>query len=91
MTDYDPVRRVENTCENPVLDDQGATGEYDPAGACKYQDVTILQLEAQLVKIAVDDFYRYFEEKVIKTGPIDDNNIELINEKLKIKGALSTS
>ena len=38
MADFDPVRRDENTFENPVFDDQGATeGSYDPAKAWKYR------------------------------------------------------
>jgi len=43
------------------------------------------------IKMAVDDVYRYFEGKCIKTGPIDYNDFELVNEKLKVKGALSIS
>jgi len=69
--DFDPERRYDdNTIENPVFDDQGATGGYDSSEAWKYQDETNLQYEAQSVKMAVDDFYKYFEEKGLKTGPI---------------------
>ena len=39
------------------------------------------------IKMAVDDVYRYFEGKCIKTGPIDYNDFELVNEKLKVKGS----
>ena len=87
MADFDPFRRYdENTFDNPVYEDPGATGGYDPSEAWKYQDETNLQLEAQLVKMVVDDFHRHYEGKGIKTGPIDYNDFELVNEKLKVKG-----
>ena len=60
MADYNPERRDENTFEKPVFDDQGS---YDPAEAWKYKDETNLQLQTQLIKLDVDDFYKYFEEK----------------------------
>ena len=54
MADYDPVRRDENTFENPFFDVQEDTGEsYDPAEAWKFRDETNLQLETQFVKMAL--------------------------------------
>ena len=37
--------------------------------------------------MAVDDYYKYFEEKCIKPGAIDYNDFELVDEKLRFKGS----
>ena len=86
--DFDPERRYDDlSFENPVFDDQGTAGGYDPSKLCEYQDETNLQYEAQSVKMAVDDFYKYFEEKGLKTGPTNYNDFELVNSKFRVKGS----
>ena len=83
----DPIDNEGHTIDNPVYDDQGATGGYDPSETWRYKDETNLLLDTQMVKMAVDDFYIYFEEKGIKPGVIDYNDFELVNNKLKFKGS----
>ena len=48
---------------NPVYNDRGATGGYDSSESWRYKDETNLQLDGQLVKMAVDDFYSHYKEK----------------------------
>ena len=72
---------------NPVYDDGGAIGGYDPSETWKYQDVANLQYEFQVIKMAVDDFYKAYEDKGVITGPVDYNDFELVNNKVRIKGS----
>ena len=58
------TNNIFNTIFIPVYDDQGATGGYDLSETWRFEDETNLQLDPQMVKMAVDDFYNYFEEKV---------------------------
>ena len=88
MADYDPVGKYdENVIVNLVYDDGEAIGGYDPSETWKYQDVANLQYESQLIKMAVDDFYKAYEDKGVITGPIDYNDFELVNNKLRVKGS----
>ena len=57
MADFDPVGKYdENVIVNPVYDD-------DPAEAWKYKDASNLQYESQLIKMAVDNFYKSLKIK----------------------------
>ena len=46
-----------------------------------------MQYESQLIKMAVDDFYKAYEDKGVITGPIDYNDFELVNNNLRVKGS----
>ena len=48
--------------------DGGAIGGYDdPSETWKYRDSTNLAFESQLIKMAVDDFYKAYEDKGVTT------------------------
>ena len=88
MANYDPVGKYdENVIVNPVYDDEVAAGGYDPSETWKYRDANNLQYEAQVIKLAVDDFYRAYEDKGAITGPVDYNDFELVNNRLRVKGS----
>ena len=85
--DIDPIDIEGHTIDNPVYDDQEAAGGYDPSETWGYKDMTNLQLDTQIVKMAVDGLYSYFEEKGIKPGVIDYNDFVLVKNKLRFKGS----